>query len=312
MRITFILPSLNFSGGVMGVKRYCDELNRIGHDCQIYYPITQYRGISHPKTHLYFSKSQIPNADIVIATSWETAPFVFNLPDRCGKKFYYIQHWEQWKYHDTDDIMDLNPEIEKTYHLPLKQIFVSRFISRQINPKISELSTVVHAGTDIPEPFEKDYSEPRLLYAARPERWKGLETLIPALDQIKKDYPNVEIKHYGMPFVSEEEKIRLLKWANIFVFPSWIEGFGSPPLEAASYGCALVSTNTNAMPELLHPDYVIWIEPKNTEQIYYAIRSLLDNPNQIHDMGRCIQPFVKNYTWENAAKNFAEALKCGI
>lgn len=307
MKITFILPTLNFSGGVMGVMRYCDELNKLGHICNIYYPFTQYRGIHRPKTHGYFFSAQIPDADIVIATSWETVRFVNKLPKEKGKKVYYIQHWEQWKYHNTGIGTDINSEVEQTYYLPLKHLFVSRFISRQIgenNP------LVVHAGTDIPESFKKDYSGIKILYPLRAEPWKGQSTLEPALKQILNEFPNAVIKSFGIPFVSQKEKIELLKWANIFVFPSWIEGFGSPPLEAVSYGCAVVSTTTNAMPELF-TDEMLWVEPKSTTQIYNAIKYLIQCPSEIVRLGTAAQQQARNYTWEKAAKNFEEVL-CGI
>ena len=310
MKITVILPAMFHSGGVMGVLEYCDWLNAMGHECQVWYPATKFRGRMHPNTHIYFTESQIPDADIVIATAWETAHLVWRLPDSKGKKCYYIQHYEQWKFHETGDPLYLDPNIEATYLMPLRHIYVSKFIS-QVIPGGQVNGKVVHAGTDAIEPYKKDYDTPRILYPVSDILWKGTQTLLPVIKKIAAMYPNVEIASYGKPYISEQEKQRLLKWANIFVFPSWIEGFGSPPLEAAMHGCAVISTTKNAMPELFTHNEIRWVSEKNEEELYHAIAQVILNKGLRTYLGEQSQWTARQYIWENAAKNFEKVL-CGI
>lgn len=54
-----------------------------------------------------------------------------------------------------------------------------------------------------------------------------------------------------IPNPTDAELAHLYTHASVFVFPSRIEGFGIPPLEAMAYGTPVVSSNTSAMPEVL-------------------------------------------------------------
>ena len=47
--------------------------------------------------------------------------------------------------------------------------------------------------------------------------------------------------------------------AEFLIFPSFIEGFGWPPLEAVSNGCPVITTKTGAIHDLLgkHANYVL-------------------------------------------------------
>jgi len=305
MRINFIVPNLNFSGGIKVIKRHCIEMNRLGHDAQMWYPFTQYRGSNYPFSHCYYTESQIPNADVVLATAWETAPVVNRLLKRCGRKFYFIQHYEQWEYHSGGE---RKKEIDDTYSLPLTHIYVSDFIRKHIS--MFDVNYIVRNGVDPhSEVTDKDYSIPRILYPIRQERWKGNETLNAALEMLKVNYPGVEVKSYGIPPVSKKTLDELFRWANIFVFPSWIEGFGLPPLEAASYGCAVVSTTTNAMPEIFQNNEMVWCKPYDSEDLYEGMKLLIKSSTEREKLGKTARLKSLDYTPEKSAKWLEQCLK---
>jgi len=66
----------------------------------------------------------------------------------------------------------------------------------------------------------------------------------------------------------------LYKYAKVLVFPSFVEGFGWPPLEAAIRGCPVITTRTGAISDLLgnHANYV---EAENQKSIDQEIEELL-------------------------------------
>jgi glycosyltransferase involved in cell wall biosynthesis len=70
-----------------------------------------------------------------------------------------------------------------------------------------------------------------------------------------KSHPNALIYLNNL---SENSLGELYKHAKALVFPSHIEGFGWPPLEAAVHGCPVITTRTGAISDLLgkHPHYV--------------------------------------------------------
>ncbi|MDP9902194.1 glycosyltransferase family 4 protein [Variovorax ginsengisoli] len=51
-------------------------------------------------------------------------------------------------------------------------------------------------------------------------------------------------------YVSDKELIDWYRRAEIFVFPSLFEGFGLPPLEAMSAGCAVIASDRSCIPEV--------------------------------------------------------------
>lgn len=75
-------------------------------------------------------------------------------------------------------------------------------------------------------------------------------------------------------YVTEEEKKYLYTHADVFVYPSFYEGFGIPPLEAMSYGCPVITSNTSSLPEAVG-DAAIMINPHNVNALAEAIERVL-------------------------------------
>ena len=63
--------------------------------------------------------------------------------------------------------------------------------------------------------------------------------------------------------------------AKLLLFPSFIEGFGWPPLEAANMGCSVITTKTGAIYELLG-DNARYVDPVNQESINKAVTDELE------------------------------------
>lgn len=77
---------------------------------------------------------------------------------------------------------------------------------------------------------------------------------------------------------SEQELHFLYKNANVFLFPSFIEGFGWPPLEASSNGCPVITTRTGAISDILG-ESAVYIDPNNQEQLNQVLLDSLKIKN---------------------------------
>lgn len=81
-----------------------------------------------------------------------------------------------------------------------------------------------------------------------------------------------------MPY---EDVIKEMMSCDIFVLPTYTEGFPNVILEAMATGCAIVSTPVGAIPQMLEEDekgmYGLLTTPKDTEELSCALKSLLDN-----------------------------------
>ena len=79
--------------------------------------------------------------------------------------------------------------------------------------------------------------------------------------------------------LSENSLGELYKHTKALVFPSHIEGFGWPPLEAAVHGCSVITTRTGAISDLLR-DYAHYIDADVQASIDQAVLKALQSPDQ--------------------------------
>ncbi len=77
-------------------------------------------------------------------------------------------------------------------------------------------------------------------------------------------------------YVPESDLPALYSGALCFVYPSYFEGFGLPPLEAMSCGAAVVAGDRTSLPEVVG-DAGLLVDPFDTEAIAGAIARLIDD-----------------------------------
>ncbi|MHB1344380.1 MAG: glycosyltransferase family 4 protein [Thermoleophilia bacterium] len=92
----------------------------------------------------------------------------------------------------------------------------------------------------------------------------------------------------------------LFKGAGVFVFPSLIEGFGLPPLEAMAYGVPVVSSRAAPMPEVLG-DAASYFAPGNAEDLAARLLRVLANPAATAHLRARGAARARRYSWERAA-----------
>lgn len=108
-----------------------------------------------------------------------------------------------------------------------------------------------------------------------------------------------EVVFFG--FAKDDELAGLYQNASLYVFPSFIEGFGLPPLEAMSYGLPVVTSKTSCLPEILG-EAAKYFDPKNDEDIANVILKVLNDDILKDEMKRLGLEQVKKYSWEKCAR----------
>src|SRR5579864_321313 len=101
-------------------------------------------------------------------------------------------------------------------------------------------------------------------------------------------------------FVSDEGLLRLYGACDLFVYPSLYEGFGLPILEAMACGRAVACSNTSAMPEVADSAAILF-DPNSEDQIAFALRDLLLNPELRQRMERLGMQRAATFSWESTA-----------
>lgn len=101
--------------------------------------------------------------------------------------------------------------------------------------------------------------------------------------------------------VTDAEMVQLYNLCNIFVFPSWHEGFGLPALEAMCCGAPVIGSNTTSLPEVIgRPDALF--DPFDENSIARKITELLDNDELRKDLSTHASKQAKLFSWDKTAQ----------
>ena len=110
----------------------------------------------------------------------------------------------------------------------------------------------------------------------------GRYTTPDMVDRWKTD-PRLKDRLIEIPDPTDEEIVRLFSGAKAFVFPSFAEGFGLPPLEAMAAGVQVVCSDIPVFREV-YGDAVLYVDPNRPESIAAALRALLTDPSLSSDL----------------------------
>lgn len=171
-------------------------------------------------------------------------------------------------------------------------------------------------------------TKPYILYVGNAYPHKNLEGLIAAYREYKKrnnfshqlvlvgkeDYFYKRLKQnaYGegllhdnsvvfFGFASQKDLAYLYSEASLYIFPSFIEGFGLPGLEAMSFGLPVISSNTSSLPEILG-DAAVYFDPQNKKDIISKIEETLGSKELQEKMITLGYEQVKKFSWGSCAK----------
>jgi glycosyltransferase involved in cell wall biosynthesis len=136
------------------------------------------------------------------------------------------------------------------------------------------------------------------------ERWCGYE---PIFDAIRQEGLETEIKYVG-----RADRLELLyNGASLFVYPSYYEGFGLPPLEAMACGVPVITSNATSLPEVLG-GAGRQFEARNSDDLCRTMREVLQNESHAKALGEAGVKRARHYNWDHTAKCFIQGLEQAI
>ncbi|MBU2235475.1 glycosyltransferase family 4 protein, partial [Patescibacteria group bacterium] len=175
------------------------------------------------------------------------------------------------------------------------------------------------AFTNIAERFK--ITKPFLLYVGNTYPHKNLERLVHAFRKLrneekidvqlvlvgKRDYFSerleILVNEQGMKrdvifpgFVKDEELPLFYRSALLYVFPSSIEGFGLPPLEAMSYDLPVVSSNAPCMPEILG-EAAKYFHPDEISDIVQVLKQVIQDKQMRENLREKGREHIKKFSW---------------
>ena len=165
---------------------------------------------------------------------------------------------------------------------------------------------VIHHGVDKPacKASRLAMAGRYILYLGSGHKRKNIDGLKKAFKILKEKYKiSHELLIFGLrksKYVDENKKWELLKNADVFVYPSFYEGFGLPVLEAQVVGTPVVASNTSSLPEILGNSALL-VNPKSPDEIAEAIYKVIKDQELKKDLIKKGYENIKRFSWQNCA-----------
>ena len=176
---------------------------------------------------------------------------------------------------------------------------------------------VIYNAVKIPDVYEKDYNNQKMLFLGILGHRKGTYDLIEVLPEIFAKYPAAHISFGGdgereqaeqlcrekgiadhvtfLGWVRGTEKEKLLKECSMYVLPTYHEGMPMSVLEAMSYGMAVVSTYVGGIPHLIRDgENGRLCEAGDTDGLKAILEELLAQPEKRMELGRKAEEKIQN------------------
>ena len=209
-------------------------------------------------------------------------------------------------------------------------IAISEFTEKELiafSPIAAEKTTVIYESTDVSQIAPKKYILPfknYILYVGQQSDYKNIKRLGDAHQILLAKYPDLGLVLAGKKnpstltnekyfndrkyknvfftdFVEDNELSWLYTHASAYVFPSLLEGFGLPGLEAMSYGTPVVSSNATSLPEV-YGQAAHYFNPLDTSDMAEAIDEVLSNDTTRTRLSKAGYKQIKKYSWKKMAK----------
>lgn len=357
-RITWVLPPLGLSGGVRVASVYAQKLHERGHCVQVVAPchpvpslkrrvgsVVKGRGrLKVPRHHPHHfesldvpvkvldqnrpvAASDVPDADVVIATWWETANWVAAMPASKGAKFYFIQHDESHLPGQPTDA------VRATWSLPMHKVCVAQWLSDLVtqtsgSAAVATVPNSVDTGLFFSEPRSRQ-ATPTVGTMLSREVWKGSDICLEAVRLAAREVPGLTLNAFGEldptgPWAldpgwryehrpSPQRLREIYAGCDAWLFGSRFEGFGLPILEAMACRTPVIGAPAGAAPELIGQGGGTLVGDEDPAGMARAIVELLNAPqDHWRSLSDAAHQTATSYTWDDAADRFTQHLEHAI
>jgi glycosyltransferase involved in cell wall biosynthesis len=354
LRITFVCGASDLSGGARVISIYADYLHSRGHTVNLVsrprrrftlrdklrawvrgrpIPVNaatwpshydNLHGPVHRKIagHRPVTADDVPDADVVIATWWETAEWVIKYPPAKGRKAYFIQHYEAFEGQDA-------ARVDATWRLPMHKVIIAQWLVDMARDRFGDRDVSYVPNAVDPAQF---HAPPRgkqpvptvgTMYAVVP--FKACQISLRAFELARERVPDLRLVTFGvcapthdlpLPAGTEhvvepaQDRIRdVYAQCDAWLFASRSEGFGLPLLEAMACRTPVIATPTGAAPELVAGGGGVLVPMEDPRAMAVEIERVVNMDDAAwRRMSDAAHATAVRYTWTDAAAKFEAAL----
>jgi glycosyltransferase involved in cell wall biosynthesis len=352
MRITFVLPWADLTGGCRVVGIYADRLRRRRHEVVVVsrakrdptwverfrhkylgkaLPVEARKTASHLdglgldhrqiREARPITAADVPDADVIVATWWETAEWVWAMPPAKGVKIHFMQDYE---------VFGGPPErVDATCRLPMPKIVIARWVENLLRDQFGQsVAALIPNSVDMAKfhaPPREKQPTPTVGLAYTTFRNKGTDISLAAYRLAAEKVPGLRLVGFGRtvdeknlplpagaeyhPYAPDDQLPGIYARCDAWLFGTRIEGFGLPLLEAMACRTPVIATPAGAAPELLEHGGGILVPPKDPAAMAEAIVKIAQMPEQAWKiMSDQALATAQRWTWEDATDQFEKVL----
>ena len=141
-----------------------------------------------------------------------------------------------------------------------------------------------------------EFSDVKLLKAGNPQYQRDRKKSLKLIRQL-----GLQEDVIFLGYVPEEDLPELYNIAELFVFPSFYEGFGLPALEAMACGTPVITSNSSSLPEIVG-NAAIMVNPYNISDLAEAMHKVLGNKELRKNMISMGLKRVSLFSWKTSAE----------
>lgn len=348
MRFTFLLPSDNLTGGARVVAVYSRELMALGHDVLVVTckadalgwrarvskvfsreqpsPVKGHialSGVPHTEMARYgpIEADDVPDADVIVATWWETAVWMDAMPTTKGKKVHLIQGYEVW--FGTAFL----PKVHAALRLPNIKIAISRDLKETIDREVPGLSiALVPNAVDLTQfqaPDRERNVQPCVGFIYALASIKGSDTCAEACALARRQLPNLRVLAFGTDKLADALPLppgsKFFHQPNqgalrshyaacdVWLFGSRLDSFGLPILEAMACRTPVVAVPIGAATDLIGGGGGVLVPKESPQGMADAIvRVCTLPPREWKAMSDRAHATAHGYSWRDATHRLLE------
>jgi glycosyltransferase involved in cell wall biosynthesis len=256
----------------------------------------------------------LPDADVTIATAWQTAEALERTPSRLGSRVYVVYDYEHWATADAATQRRISATLKADWRIAA----TSPSVNGLLRDHGVEPAAYVPCGIDmnvfgLDVPIAKRSGRVVGFPDRQREPSKGTQDAIAALDAVRSRTP-LEVWAYSR-YASETP----LEWVRcvlrptdaelrafynrigIFVLPSHFEGWGLPGVEALACGAALVTADSVGNRDYAIDGHTALVVPRaRPDLLAEAVERLIADEPLRRDLAARGHAFVQRFSWERA------------
>lgn len=345
MKVTFVIPGRNRSGGVRMAVEFAGKLAARGYGARVAYRASENGAMASLKKALgrvvRSGRVRSRGTDWIEECTTETVAYtdLSTLAFDSGEVVVALGSWT------VDEVRRLNAPVHKvrycvgfSWHLPemmasawsgpMATIASSSMLVPQLESTVEgKVLGIVPAGIHPEEYFVEPGAESAardgigLIFTNNPK--KDPETAARVVEAIGDRWPSLPLYIFGegrrdprLPKSSYtrlppiEEARGLYNRSKIWLLTSRSEGFGIPIVEAMACGCAVVSTNHDTAPGLIRDgENGLLVPIGDVDAFIRAIADLLENDEKREALVREGRETAKNFTWDRATDELEAVLE---